>query len=427
MIKQISNSIINSGTEFQKSLFDKRKIRLLNILFIISIVSSEMYSIIYLIINPTLLSPLVYSAQFFVSICIFGILLNRWNKIQISQHLLCIALTGITCMTTFVQIGTVAETHFYFLLFALTPLLIWKLKQLIPILFYFTINTILYVYAEFFMGHSNASIIFPHNASLIIGIFTVMATLFSLLAALWVNLSQIEENENQLSELIATKDKFFSIIAHDMKSPFNSILGLSELMAKGNEVEDNKEISQRLFETSSQAYKLLENLLDWSRIQSGVMSFNPQKEDLKKLLEESIEIFNVMAINKQITINFKLDKSIYANVDKDMFNTITRNLLSNAIKFSYREGDVTILVAIQDKNIIVTFSDNGIGIDPRLIGDIFKLTDNTNQFGTEKEKGTGLGLLLCKEFIEKHNGKIWVESELGKGSNFIFSIPSINN
>jgi len=425
MIKKISKSVINSGTEFQKSLFDKRKIRFLNILFIISIASSETYSLIYLLINPTLLFPLIVSANIFVAFCVLGIFLNRWNKIQLSQHLLCISLIILTSITTFIQIGTSAYTHFYFLLFALTPLLIWRLRQLTPILIYFSINTALFIYAEFIWNQSNILINFPKEASLFISIFTVMATLFSLLAALWINLSQIEENENQLTELIATKDKFFSIIAHDMKNPFNSILGLSEILI--NEDENNKEISKHLYNTSNQTYKLLENLLDWSRSQTGAMLFNPKQENIKNLISETIKIFEVTAINKQISIQLQIDNQIYANVDKDMFNTIMRNLLSNAIKFSYRNGIIIISVILKNNNMIISFSDKGIGIQSTVIDDIFKITDKTFQLGTEKEKGTGLGLLLCKEFVEKHNGKIWVESELGKGSNFIFSIPSISN
>jgi signal transduction histidine kinase len=468
MFTKIFYSIINSGTNFQISLLDKRRVRLLNIIYIISIVSAETYSLIYSLVNLKLLLPLILFSNVFVIFCFLGILLNKLNKTILSQHLLCIILTGITCNTTFTQIGTVANSHFYFLLFALVPIIVWRLKQLLPILFYFSINTGLFIYAQFIWSPPQNLIVFPAESALYISIFTVLGTFISLLTALWINYNQIEENEKQLAiqsekleemieelqaqkseileqkvlvenlnqllinknqsliELNATKDKFFSIISHDLKSPFNTILGFSEILSNNfNDFNENelRQFIENIHNSSLQTYKLLENLLEWSRSQSGGMEYKPEMTNIDTLLVDSIAIATIAAKKKQITIYKYIDSSINGYVDKDMFNTIIRNLLSNAIKYTHKKGFISISAMKSESNILITISDTGIGIKNEIIEDIFKISDKHPTVGTDNEKGTGIGLLLCREFIEKHGGCIWVDSEVGKGSTFSFTIP----
>ena len=236
----------------------------------------------------------------------------------------------------------------------------------------------------------------------------------------------LKESEAELRESNKTKDKFFSIIAHDLRSPFNSMLGFSELLDNEFDKFDPKQrkhfigiIHQGLQNT----FKLLENLLLWSRSQSGVIDFKPEKINLYLISTETCKLLNQFAENKSIKLINKISENIHIKADKDMLSTIIRNLVSNAIKFTHKEGEISIETEIKQQFIEITVKDNGIGISKEIQSKLFDIGENTSIQGTENETGTGLGLILCKEFVEKNGGKIWIESEEGKGSKFIFSMP----
>jgi signal transduction histidine kinase/DNA-binding NarL/FixJ family response regulator len=236
----------------------------------------------------------------------------------------------------------------------------------------------------------------------------------------------LKKNELQLKELNATKDKFFSIVAHDLKNPFTSLIGASELLYENISNMNNKEIHKLaliLNDSSKSGYAILENLLDWSRSQTGMLKYNPENLLLNKLIEENIANLHLFASNKEIFFKYKalVETSIFS--DKGMINTILRNLLSNAIKFSHRGSNVVITTNIRKDEIIVSVKDTGIGISEEKIENLFKLDTKHTSIGTEKEQGTGLGLKLSKELVEKEGGRIWVESAVNKGSTFYFSIP----
>ncbi len=233
----------------------------------------------------------------------------------------------------------------------------------------------------------------------------------------------------QLEELNATKDKFFGIIAHDLKNPFNSILGFTDLLVNNFERYENKKIFQfvkTIQNAGIGAYKLLENLLEWSRTQTGRMEFKPSSHILENIVLEVITFAESMATAKDITVNYEIDSAINIIADINMLHTILRNLVSNAIKFTNKKGKVKIMAQQTDNKITITVKDNGIGMTTDKIDRLFKITEKVSTLGTEKETGTGLGLLLCKEFIEKHNGKIWVNSQPNMGTEFCFYIPQSN-
>lgn len=237
---------------------------------------------------------------------------------------------------------------------------------------------------------------------------------------------RLKENEARLRELNATKDKFFSIISHDLKSPFNSILGLSDLLIEQiqeKNFDDIEEYAGIIRDSSQRAMDLLLNLLEWSRSQTGRMEFSPEYAKLSTLINEAIELLDDSAQQKSITIHRELPRKMIAFVDKAMISTILRNLISNAIKFTHPHGQIVISNELKNEELIVAVSDNGVGIKKERINKLFRIDENQSSLGTQNEKGTGLGLVLCKEFIEKHGGRIWVESELGKGSKFYFAIP----
>jgi signal transduction histidine kinase len=170
---------------------------------------------------------------------------------------------------------------------------------------------------------------------------------------------------------------------------------------------------------------LLENLLEWSRSQTGKLEFNPQKVNLKALIDEHISNLGMQVVTKNIRLNNKVADDIEIMADINLINTVLRNLLSNAVKFTEKEGMITVHADRLKDHVAIAVKDTGIGISRDNIDKLFRIDDKYTREGTEHESGTGLGLLLCKEFVEKHGGKIWVESQEGKGSEFIFSIPSL--
>ncbi len=237
----------------------------------------------------------------------------------------------------------------------------------------------------------------------------------------------LERVNAELSELNATKDKFFSIIAHDIKNPFNTILGFTELMKLNfNKWTEEKklQIVDVLYNASNNVYELLENLLQWSRSQRGAIEFNPEETLLRSQIEYLFTLLKDSADEKGIELKLEVpDKNIFVNVDVRMLQTILRNLISNAIKFSYKGGVIRVLVEISGGNALISVVDNGTGIPKENLDKLFRIDSAHTTVGTNNEKGTGLGLILVKEFITKHGGEIRVESEQGKGSTFIFTLP----
>ncbi|RPH31706.1 MAG: DUF1638 domain-containing protein [Bacteroidales bacterium] len=236
---------------------------------------------------------------------------------------------------------------------------------------------------------------------------------------------QLQHKSQVLIELMLSKDKLLSIIAHDLKGPFNVLLGYSELLVENHRiynVDKTQHIIESLHSTTVQTLKLLENLLDWARSQQNGITFNPIKTDLILVVNTIVELLNPIARAKNISLIMDIKTPCFVLADIYMINAVLRNLISNAIKFTQKGGSIKIETKDQDSMVHVSVSDNGIGIKPDDIAKLFRIDTNINQLGTSGEKGTGLGLLLCKEFVEKHGGKIWVESEVGNGSKFIFSL-----
>ncbi|GGC71688.1 hypothetical protein GCM10011387_26520 [Pedobacter quisquiliarum] len=243
------------------------------------------------------------------------------------------------------------------------------------------------------------------------------------------DITQLKINEKALQDLNSTKDKFFSIIAHDLKSPFTSILAYSDLIAKNTQKFSPPKLEQMALtirRAAQNAFGLLENLLSWSRLQTGALLPKPELIDVRHLILEHIELLSPISIIKDIQIEMAEDTVGLVNADKQMLSTVLRNLTSNAVKFSHTNSKVVIRAVPQDDTILFSVSDNGTGIPEQLIDRLFKMESSFTTIGTENEKGSGLGLILCKDFVEKSDGKIWVESTLNVGTTFYFSIPAAN-
>jgi PAS domain S-box-containing protein len=239
--------------------------------------------------------------------------------------------------------------------------------------------------------------------------------------------SQLAESERRLKDLNLSKDKLFSIIAHDLKGPFQPLLGLSDILIEEYSDLTHEEITRFIKEINNilkNQYKLVENLLDWSRLQTGRMIYSPEKVNLFETVESNFEMFKPKSVSKNITLINKVSKHLFVFADVYMLQSIIQNLVSNAMKFTMNGGAVTVLAECENNETIISIIDTGIGISKENIDKIFRIDMQHTTLGTDDEKGTGLGLIICKELVEKNGGKIWIESEIGKGTKFFLTVPA---
>ena len=240
-------------------------------------------------------------------------------------------------------------------------------------------------------------------------------------------LEQLREREDNLLKINAEKDKFFSIIAHDLRGPFNGFLGLTEIMAEELSSLTREEIQDMAVDMRKSAnnlFRLLENLLHWARMQQGLIPFKKEILTLLPIVNESVEMLMGSESKKGIEIVIDISNQLEVFADNNMLQTVIRNLVSNAVKFTPKGGKINILAKTNiDKSVEVSVMDSGIGMNQVMVDNLFCLDVKTNRVGTDGEPSIGLGLLLCKEFVEKHGGKLLVKSEEGKGSTFYFAIP----
>jgi len=242
-----------------------------------------------------------------------------------------------------------------------------------------------------------------------------------------VALEQLQKSEDNLLKINAEKDKFFSIIAHDLRSSFSGFLGLTEIMVEdlpGLTMEEILDLSLSMKNSAANLFKLLENLLEWARMRQGLIPFDPKLIPLLPLVDDSARTIHESAKCKNIEIVYNIPESAVVFADKNTLQTVIRNLVSNAVKFTPQGGKINInCKVIPEKEVEISIKDSGIGMSCTMVENLFRLDVKTNRLGTDGEPSTGLGLMLCKEFVEKHGGKIRVESEVGNGSTFYFTIP----
>jgi PAS domain S-box-containing protein len=234
------------------------------------------------------------------------------------------------------------------------------------------------------------------------------------------------ELNKQLHDLNAGKDKFFSIVAHDLKAPFQGLLGYSNILLEDFDNlsrEELKEFIRNINDISKNVFGLVENLLSWARVQLGKIDFQPITLNLKEIVTNIVNILNHNAMRKGIKIKTLIDRDIEIKADEKMLNSILSNLIANAIKFTHKNGEVTVSAINNTNHVEISIKDNGIGINKENQKMLFRIDSSFKREGTAKEESTGLGLILCKELVEKHGGKIWINSEFEKGSTFSFTIP----
>lgn len=347
---------------------------------------------------------------------------------RISYFILVLLLLLGNALTSFDQYVTPAITPFLN-----TTLLVALLFQIRPV--YSTIFfTGSYVVFYFAVSHTqlNQDVLISNLVNglsiSVIGVGLSMILWHSKLTRI-VQREKISRQNLELCESNAEKDKFFSIIAHDLKSPFNSILGFSEILidqVKRKDYEGIDEYAEIIRQSSKSAMDLLMNLMEWSKAHTGKIEFKPEKIVLDELFKEVEALFAGAMLQKKIRCSFHVSEEVVVFADKNMIRTILRNLISNAIKFTHLDGQIVLSVVSDGNEQVISVSDNGVGIPKESIDKIFRIDQNYTTLGTQREKGTGLGLILCKELIEKHGGRIWAESEFGKGSTFHISLPLIS-
>lgn len=386
---------------------------------------------------------------------------QKWVVSIIGSHLAILVLTSVCSLllylviyrakknnmlsklcTNFVQfaflvIGGIIASVDQYVTSAITPFFIATMSVSLIFLTRPILSTIYFIgaYAVFFFLISHTQLNKDILISNLVNGITVTAIGLGLSIIIWRSTltkikqsRQIIRQNKALFESNAEKDKFFSIIAHDLKSPFNTILGFSNLLVEKASEKDYDGIQQYaeiIKDSSSGAMDLLMNLMEWSQAHTGRMEFRPDYLDVKELVEETESLFSGSLLHKKIKFSMNIPVGTVVFADRNMIHAVLRNLLSNAIKFTRSEGVIELSVLSNQKQCTVSISDNGVGIAQERLDGLFRMDKNTSTLGTEREKGTGLGLLLCKELIEKHEGRIWGESYLGKGSTFHFTIPRV--
>lgn len=237
---------------------------------------------------------------------------------------------------------------------------------------------------------------------------------------------KLQQSRHELIISNNSKNRFFSVLAHDLQSPFHNLMGSSYLLSEQYDKldsEERKKMASNIHESSFSVNRLLENLLEWSRTQTNDIRFQPQKVDVKEIVKSSLSVLLKSAYHKSITIDNQIKDSVIISADPTMMETIFRNLVNNSIKFTNKGGKIVISARFEDHQLISTVEDNGVGIEKSDLRKIFRIDSKLKTKGTYNEKGTGLGLVICHEFIKYHDGKIWATSKPGIGSKFIFSIP----
>lgn len=236
----------------------------------------------------------------------------------------------------------------------------------------------------------------------------------------------LEKQKQELVDLNATKDKFFSIIAHDLRSPISTLISLSEALRTDMDLlepDQQKEILESVYDLSKNYLKLLDNLLHWARVQSGRMVPEPVVFDISEVITDVVNFYRPYALDKQIGILERNIQPVEVVADKNMIRVVLRNLISNAIKFTHPSGEIHVMMIEKEQLVEITIQDNGLGMSEEQLRGLFRLDKTQSSSGTAGEKGTGLGLHLCKEFVELNQGRIQVESHEGFGSVFSFTIP----
>lgn len=449
ILLKISYSGINEDT----SQSDSRHIQFVNYCSMITILSIMVFCAFDSIIAFNRLKEPILISILFIPLFIITIYLNTKFRYVASRHLLAISCISLTFIIAGVYFGKEAGEHYLFFLFAgvalvVNPISNWKTIAIVSLICAFA-----FIYIELFADSSKVLTPFPSEYVKPYKLFTSLFVFFTFIIVLVFyetsithkdkqielntnNLNKINQELNKINEELlishdvlvkmnSTKDEVFSIMAHDLRSPIGNILGATEILTRSFKNDDKK--TTELFmdsirESSKNTYNLLEDLLTWAMTQFDRLKHNPEQINLESIFKESFITFNDVLETKDIKIvPANINVSLYA--DKNMIRIVLRNLLSNAIKFSDPGGTIQIFTKSMKSSIEISVKDYGIGMSKERVDDFFQRKLIKSRPGTLDERGTGFGLMICRELIEKNNGKISIKSEYGNGTEVVVELP----
>jgi signal transduction histidine kinase len=412
---------------------EQRRIRLVNYIGLITIVNMLSYVIIYAVVDFLLFQYACIILSIASAITIGIIIINKQGNHHLAKILLSVLTPFYMAYIAIVVFGKAPGFQVYLFVAAIIPLFLWSYKQKkYPVLL---ISAILIVYTliEFFPPVFQPSIVLPETYIYYFRLTNVSVCFLAAGIAIGTYQFLYRKKEEQLIKQTkelkisqAHKDKVYSIIAHDLRTPFGTFAGLTDLFIEEYDEysdENRLEIIQSMQHASVSLQNLLENLLDWSRMQSGNLEKSLAHLNLRKLAEESLALHKELIQKKEHKTEIDIDSDLMIYADQHMVSTVFRNLISNAIKFTKQRGKIFISAKGNHKKISVCVKDSGIGLAEKDLKNLFDIRSTSKITGASREKGSGLGLLLCKDFIESHEGKVWVESKIGKGSKFCFTLP----
>ena len=412
-----------------------RRIKMVNYIGLIGIICLFLYGLAYSIIDLRLYAPAI-GLVFMSVIVIIGIIaLNNRGFYLLSKLLINIIFLLIVVINSIWIFGKVSDSQIFFLLCAIVPVFLWGTKNTGYLAVFIGLNLVLYIVIEFSPSFLNNIIQMPDKYITFFSSSNVLVCFMGIALAIGVFIVLSNKKEKQLikqaSELKKSqihRDMVYSIIAHDLRSPFNGFMSLTELLL--NEYDDfsdekKREYLQTIFKSSVILSNLLDNLLDWSKMQSGKLEANFKTLLLKQKIDEVSMLLKDLINNKGFALTVNIDPNLTVYADSYMVSTIIRNLLANAIKFTPNGGAIAVTAKQHNSAVEICVSDSGVGIPQINLDKLFNLSSTYTTLGTNSERGSGLGLKICKDFVEANGGKLWVESEPNKGSKFYFSLKSM--
>ncbi len=419
---------------------ESRRNHLVKIACIIAFNIYVSFVIIYMIIDFSYLLPMILNLFIFSILFLIALQLLKREKYKVAKIIVLFSLTTPIFIGSGILFGRDPGIHIYFFLFALAPIVFWSFEKKGSIILFFLLNIACFFYVEYLMPAESALIPFPEEHLTFIRSlsFFLSFIVIGLIILLYQKLAEnkeellleankdLERKTQELTELNKTKDKFFSIIAHDLKNPFGAILKGMELISENYDRytdEKRKRLIDTIRKTSISTYELLDKLLEWGKIKTNSLHPHFDNIDMNGIVLDVVDLYEKLLSDKSISIHVDLEKNLLVYADHYMLSVIVRNLISNAIKFTPRKGNIKILSEPgKDGFVDIAFVDSGIGISEKDQAYLFKIDKSFSSPGTEKEQGTGLGLHLCKEYIEKIFGHITVFSKPGEGSRFTISL-----
>jgi len=429
---------------------NSKSIFFLRMTILVSFFGFLLYAIAYTIISAVVLLPAIITVLVFLLLDAIVYIEYRKKKFNLAKYSILNLLTSTIFVIVFGFMGSGPGIHYFFLVFSVLPLILFSIKKAITWLSYSSVNIFLYIWAEIYLLEPYIKTDLPEDVLIPFKIATIIITMVFFCIAIWVlyianqrseeelsrqaktlaeQLKAMEEQEVRLRDAIATKDKFSSIIAHDLKNPISSILGFSKLLSTKMDTlapEKAQTFAEEIYKSCERLYNLLSSLTQWSRSQDGRIELNKESFPVNKLFAQNIDLQRLTIDQKKLKISSSCSGDLMIFADFNMMDTAIRNLLSNAIKFTPREGSIELSASQEGNTVIIQASDTGQGMNEEEKSKLFRIDQSFSTEGTEGEKGTGMGLIIVREFVLKNGGEINVKSKKGKGTTFTIHLPQLN-